>query len=463
MSRRQLIAIGTLSLLITVAVLVQGGRPRSLGLTPALLRTAAAAPQAVEARLPAGAEADGSGDAADTSDDGGDTAAEDPAAEEEPAAGDESTGGDTAGGDTSDDGGDTSGDGEDSGDGDRPAASPAAEKQPTKVRHVFVIALQGRGFDATFGPGAETAAPYLNRTLRTKGVLLSGYRSLASAELPDHLALVGGQPPNASTRANCPVFKEIPPTARATASGELRADGCVFPNTVLTLGDQLSATRRSWRAYVEDLDRGQPRRTACRRPDSNAADDTLAERPGDGYATRRNPWVYFHSLLDLGDCDADDGPLPRLEQDLRATRTTASYSWIAPNLCHAGTVAPCADGSAGGLAAADAFLAQWAPKVLASPAYEEGGLLVVLFAGDAATAGSPTAAPAAGEGPRNGALLVSRFAKAGTTAASPYDPYAVLRSVEDLFALRPLVRAAKTGSFAPTVLASAYREPPGDG
>ncbi len=341
-----------------------------------------------------------------------------------------------------------------------PAAEPPAEEepQPTKIRHVFVISLAGHGFDATFGAGS--AATYLNGTLRPKGVLLDGWRSLGSAGLPDLIATVGGQPPNADTRAGCPTFREIPPTARPTRAGELTTDGCVYPNTVATLGDQLTSRGLPWRAYVEDLDRGPDGVRACRRPASNAADDTLRGRPGDGYATRLNPFVYFHSLLDLGDCDAKVGGIGTLESDLRAVRSTPALSWIAPNLCNSGAEAPCVDGSPGGLAAADAFLATWVPRILASPAYGADGLLVVAFAGSAAPADPAAAADAP---VRNGALLVSRFAQAGGTAGGDYDPYSLLRSVEDLFALRPLARAAAARSFAPTVLGRAFVVAPSDG
>ena len=102
------------------------------------------------------------------------------------------------------------------------------------------------------------------------------------------------------------------------------------------------------------------------------------------------------------------------------------------------------------------------PKILASPAYKADGLLIVAFAGDVAPPADPANPPA--DAPvRNGALLVSRFAQAGSTAASAYDPYALLRSLEDVFALRALAGAAKAHSFAPTVLGNAYATPPGDG
>lgn len=335
---------------------------------------------------------------------------------------------------------------------------------PTRIRHVFLIVLAGHGFDATFG--AASAARYLNGTLRPKGTLLTGYRTLGRADLPDELALIGGQPPNASTRADCPVYREIPPSSAPSRSGEIAADGCVFPNTVTTLADQLSARGLRWRAYVEDLDRGpapgaggtgSPKST-CRHPASNAPDETLRGRPGDGYATRHNPFVYYHSLLDLGDCDANDGGLGGLAADLSSARATPNLSFIAPNLCDGGTESPCADGSPGGLAAADAFLARWVPQIVASPAYRRDGLLLVTFAGDV----TPPAVGAPDAPVREGALLVSRYARAGGSAGSAYDPYALLRSLEDLFGLRPLARAAGAPSFAHTVLGGAYVVSPGD-
>jgi hypothetical protein len=330
----------------------------------------------------------------------------------------------------------------------------AAEPRPTHVKHVFEIVLAGRGFDATFGAGS--VATYLNGTLRPKGTLLTGAQSLGRADLPDHLALISGQPPNDDTRAGCPTYTEIPQTAKPTKAGEITAKGCAYPNTVITVADQIAASGRMWRAYVEDLDKGQPPRTSCRRPASGAADDTVLPRPGDGYATRHNPFVYFHSLLDLGGCDSSDGPLAPLETDLAKAKTTPAFSYIVPNLCNDGTTSPCPNGSPGGLAAADAFLATWVPRILASPAYGDGGLLLVTFAGGAA-------APEGAEAPvRNGALVVSRFATAGATDDTEIDPYGLLRTVQDVLGLKPLARSASATSLLDTVLAAARIPRPGD-
>lgn len=466
MSRLQQVLLTTLSLLATVLVLVEGGR--GAGSEQVALTASAQNERTVTTPLLAGADDDRSDD---DSEDVGDETSDDEVADDvgtydDSAAAEASSDDATASAEepaADDDGADATSDDGGSGPGTTADGEETAAPKPTKIRHVFVISLAGHGFDAAFG--AQSIAPYLAQRLRPQGALLEGFRALGSDGLPDRLAQIGGQPPNAQTSAGCPTFTEIPLSTTPARDGQITADGCVFPNTVTTLGDQLTASRHPWRAYVEDLDRPD-RRATCRRPASNAADDTLRGRVGDGYATRLNPFVYFHSLLDLGDCDALDGALERLQDDLGKVATTPSYSFVAPNLCNSGSESPCADGSAGGLPAADAFLATWVPRILASPAYRRDGLLIVTFAGRAADPAAPAGAtvttPATPD-LRNGALLVSRFAKPGTTVAGDYDPYSLLRSVEDLFALRPLARAATARSFAPTVLADAYVEAPSDG
>jgi hypothetical protein len=321
-----------------------------------------------------------------------------------------------------------------------------AKPRPSKIEHVFVIALAGHGFDATFG--AASTAPYLTKQLVPRGTLLTHYHALGRADLPDLLAMIGGQPPNADTTAGCPTYREFAAATKPGDGGVVPGAGCVYPNTVISLADQVTASGRTWRAYVEDIDKGPAGSIACRHPDSDAPDDAVTERPGDGYATRHNPFVYFHSLLDLGDCGSSDGPLGRLATDLQTLKGTPNLAYIAPSLCDDGTASPCLDGRPGGLPSADAFLATWVPLILRSPAYRRDGLLVITFAG--------SVAPASGAGaPRNGTLLLSRFAKPGATVTGDFDPYAILRSVEDLFGFAPLARAADAASFAASALPGA--------
>jgi hypothetical protein len=347
----------------------------------------------------------------------------------------------------------------------QPQATPHADAapKPSKVKHVFVIALTGTPSQPAFG--ATSPAHYLATELKRRGTLLSGFRPVdGGADLPNYLAMTGGQPPNPDTRRECTTFSDFPSSAATTSAGVVSGSGCVYPNTVLSIGDQLTASRHTWRAYAEDLGSGTDGAQSCRHPRPGEADDTLRGRVGDQYATRHNPFVYFHSLLDLGDCMANDVALDQLAGDLRSVSKTPDYAFIAPNLCDSGTESPCVDGRPGGLATADAFLNEWVPRILASPAYQRDGLLVVTFPSSTTT---PTATgttttppattdPATGSPAPTGTLLLSRFARAGTTIAGPYDPYSLLRSVEDLFGLTPLARAKDAASFAKVALPGAF-------
>ncbi len=181
-----------------------------------------------------------------------------------------------------------------------------------------------------------------------------------------------------------------------------------------------------------------------------------AEVPG-GYTSRLNPFVYFHSLLDLGECSANDVPAPELEKDLKKVTTTPNYSYISPSACSAGVIGQCGVGAPEGAAAADAYLAQLAPKILASPAYEKDGLLIVTF--DSSSPEIPAnpltgAAAIPASGLKTGTLLVSPFVTPGSTDAVAYNPYSLLKSTEELFGLGNLEKAAgkKIKTFAPALL-----------
>ena len=325
-----------------------------------------------------------------------------------------------------------------------PAATPPGAGP---VKHVFVISLTSPGYEQSLG--AQSQMPYLSATLRPKGELLSNYVLLGEAGLPNQIAALSGQPPNSATSAGCSTYAEFPSTAKADSQGIVHGAGCVYPVETLTLADQLTSGRLTWRAYVGGMVDGAGAPESCVHPGPGESE---AVTPG-GYAARQNPFVYFHSLLDLGDCAADDLPIERLTADLRKADKTPSYSFIAPTPCDSGASGQCSPGTAGGPANADAFLASWAPKILASPAYKADGLLVVNFAAANPPSTEPGAMPPA-DPLRTGALLVSPFLTPGSTDAAPYDPYSLLRSTEDLFGLSPLGLAAgaKTKSFAPSLL-----------
>jgi hypothetical protein len=336
-----------------------------------------------------------------------------------------------------------------------PEPAPTAPEAPTpeagRIKHVFVVSLASSGYDAAFG--AVPQMPYLATTLRPRGDLLSGYKLLDTAALPNSIATVSGQPPNAQTKADCPTYAEFPPTAKSDSRGVVAGSGCVYPVETLTFADQLASGQFSWHAYMEGMadETGKP--ANCVHPGSGEAEVPVQG----GYSARLNPFVYFHSLLDLGDCATSDVPFSELEKDLEKVDSTPNYSFLSPNLCNAGVSGQCPAGAPDGSAGADAFLATLAPKILASPAYKRDGLLIVSFGQANPPPTDPaTGAPStpAGEPLKVGALLLSPFLTPGSTDGIAYDPYSLLRSSEDLFGLPHLGDAEETKvkSFAPALL-----------
>ncbi len=355
-----------------------------------------------------------------------------------------------------------------------PAPTPSAPGQvpeaPTlpPVKHVFLIVLADQGYDQAFGQASP--APYLANTLRGQGELLSNYYAVAQGDLANEIALLSGQGPTPQTAANCPDYTDIAPGTTG-ADGQVAGSGCVYPQGTLTLPGQLTASGKQWRAYVEDIGNGGiDQSSTCRHPTLGGPDGAQAPLPGDAYETWRNPFVYFHSLIDGTECVQNDIGLDQLGPDLQAKSSTASLSYIVPNACHDGSDQPCAPGEPSGLVAADAFLQAVVPEIEASPAYKDGGLIAITFAeapqtglsadssaccdtpqypnlptGSTPTSTTPVNGPVkpTGGGGHVGLLLISPYVTPGSVNDTGYyNHFSLLLSIEDLFDLQPLGYAA---------------------
>jgi hypothetical protein len=166
--------------------------------------------------------------------------------------------------------------------------------------------------------------------------------------------------------------------------------------------------------------------------------------------------MYFHSIIDSTLCKERVVPLSALPHDLASAADTPTLSFITPNLCDDGHDAPCADGRPGGLISADLFLRAWIPRITGSPAFADGGLVIVTFdeaenddAGSCCGEGPGLNSPLPGifgkGGGRIGAVMLSPYIKPGTISSLPYNHYALLRSLETLLGVSPLGLAADSG------------------
>ncbi len=365
------------------------------------------------------------------------------------------------------------------------------------IKHVWVIALSGTSFSAALAN--PTDDPYLAKQLVSKGTLLSNYTLSSSSALGNGIALLSGQSVNLDTEQNCPTYSALePPTVNAT-TGLVEGVGCVYPATVKTLADELTAGSLTWKAYVQDMEEGAPASGAapavgtqsgtsatqgvgassgtsqtgtptqtsgsvndtdttpgtqsqpttavtCRRAELGTPDPNHTPAPGDPYLTYRNPFVYFDSLLSGGACASNDVDLSQLQTSLATPADTPSLSWVVPSACNDGSAAPCAPGSPAGLAPADTFLKEVVPRILATSTYAKEGLIVIV-------PDSPPASPASAASKPVGALLLSPFVHRGVRVAESFNDFSLSKSISLLFGVLPLGHAndQSTVSFGATV------------
>jgi hypothetical protein len=369
------------------------------------------------------------------------------------------------------------------------------------VKHVFVIMLSDQPYASVFGP--SSSAPYLAKTLERRGELLVRYYAVAHDELANEIALVSGQGPTPQTEVNCPTYADVAP-ATPGADGQVLGQGCLYPASTETLAGQLSAKHLTWRAYVEGASAASGSAagesqvgSGCTHPALESADPTVDQTlpaaqttagpaadqaptayeaaAGTAYATFRNPFLYFHSVIDGSACAADDVGIGQLASDLASAHGAPSLSYIVPSLCDDGNPTPCAPGRPAGLAPAESFLHRVVPQILASKSYKHGGLLVItvdqapssgIYADSSSCCGQPafpslppppklpdggTARPAGGG--QVGALLLSPYVKPGTTSEETFNHFSLLRTIEDLFGLTHLGYAAlpKVEAFGASV------------
>jgi hypothetical protein len=361
---------------------------------------------------------------------------------------------------------------------DQTLALTVTSKLPL-IRHVFVIMLENNDYSATFGD--PSADPYLATTLAGQGTLLENYYAIGHFSNDNYVGFISGQPPNSDNQADCAGgFVDFPPADGQGADGIQQGPGCVYPAAVSTLANQLNSDGLTWKGYMEDMGNDPTRESAnCGHPSVGSSDPSFFAEPSDGYVTRHDPFVYFHSIIDNTTlCDQDvvplgdtSGNLPSdalsgttgLVTDLKSVATTPNFSFITPNLCDDGHDYPCTNTTGAGVGGGssvgdiDQWLRTWVPIITSSPAFKQDGLLEITYDEaedptlDATACCGETAGPAADSGNNGidgpgggkvGAVLISPFIAPGKVVTkTSYNHYSALASIEDLFGLGHLGEA----------------------
>jgi membrane-associated phospholipid phosphatase len=262
--------------------------------------------------------------------------------------------------------------------------APRATRAIPQAAHVVLVVEENHEFGQIIG---SPRAPFLNRLAAT-GTLLTRYYAIGHPSLPNYVALVAGDP--LGIHRDC--------------------HGCHRPGR--TLVDQLEAARISWKAYYQGLPA----------PCSTAA-------MAGAYTMKVNPFLHLDGVRSTPRRCRRVVPLTQLGADLRGGRLPR-FATVTPDLAH--------NMHSGSIRRADAFLHRLDHQLLTSSARRGGLLLVVTFDEGASRRGL--------HGRRGGGriatIVVGPGVPAGRRDPTPYDHYALLRSVEQRFGLRPLRHAA---------------------
>jgi acid phosphatase len=240
------------------------------------------------------------------------------------------------------------------------------------------------------GQVLNTSVPYFTELANTYGQA-KAYLGTAHPSLPNYIEMVSG-----STQG---IADDNPPSAHPLAGTD-------------NLADQLDGAHIPWRAYMETM--GQP----CGMSDSGQ------------YAVRHNPFVYFTDMSgDAARCAEHNVDFDaNFANDLAAN--TYRFMWITPNVCN--DMHDCSPQTA------DAWLHQVVPQIMASPGYQNGGAIFILF-----DEGPVSLNYILGTPQNLAAIVISpKLVSPGYQSNVAYDHKSYLATVEDILGLPRLPNTA---------------------
>jgi len=274
----------------------------------------------------------------------------------------------------------------------RPAAAAGSG-----IRTVFVIMMENTDWSTIKGNTSQ--APYINRTLIKNYASADNYRSGYHPSLPNYVALEAGDPMGMTNGSYLPTDHSINSTDHLTT--------------------YLAKAGISWKYYAENLPGNG---TTC-----NVKD------PGAPYSEDHNPFVYFNDVRQSSQyCIAHERPYSEFATNL-ANGTQPRYSFIVPNDYDQGE--KLASGSSCKLCQADKWLSREIPKIQATSAYKNNGAILVLWDECSPSHSSP-----------HGLIVVSPFARPGYHNTTAYTHASTLRSLQEIFGVRPFLRKASTSN-----------------
>lgn len=276
------------------------------------------------------------------------------------------------------------------------SAGPSPSSSP--VHTVFVVMMENTDWSSVKG---SRSWPYVN-SLLPRAAHAENYRSGLHPSLPNYVELEAGQTFGETDGAYLPSDHPIRSTAHLTT--------------------QLAAAGIDWKYWAENL------------PGNGSTCNT--SDPGTPYSLDHNAQVYFDDVRrDPGYCMAHERPYGELSRALAGNKVSG-YNLIVPNDYHQGEKQ--APGSGDAHAQADSWLREQIPMLQASTAYGDGALILILWDESSGTNERPS-----------GLLVLGKYARAGYGNDVAYSHASTLRTMQEIFGLRPwLGNAARAADLS---------------
>ena len=236
-------------------------------------------------------------------------------------------------------------------------------------------------------------------------------------------ASIGGQKPTPDSEKTAPNTK--PASSRPKRS----------PSPTSSATDQFS-----WSGYFEGMVDTTGKPASCVYPEPGAEEAPVLG----GYSSTLNPFVYFHSLLDLGACSANSTcPSPSSKRTSARKRRRRNFSYISPNLCNVGVPRPVRAGGAGRRGGRRRLARDLDPEdpEVARLQERRPADRHLRRRQPGPESGPDPAADAADQPQDRDAPRLPRRSPPAPPTPPRYDPYSLLATNDDLFGLDPLGEA----------------------
>ena len=267
-------------------------------------------------------------------------------------------------------------------------APPPAPAVPS-FSHVFVIVMENHEYGSIIG---SSAAPYIN-SLASTYALATNYYGASHPSLPNYLALTAGS--TFGVASDCTT--------------------CYVSAT--NIADQVEATGRSWKAYMEDMP------SPC-----------FTGASAGNYAMKHNPFMYYNDIrTNAARCAGHVVPFSQFGADMSSGQVP-NLVWITPNMCN--DMHDCA------VSAGDGWLRSVVPTITASAAFRNGGALFITWDEGSSSAGCCSDS----WGGRVATLVISPRVISGFRSSVAENHYGLLRTIEDGFHLAHLGAAGWSSS-----------------